>query len=857
MPLDQYRRKRRFNRTPEPRGNSARSRAGELAYVIQKHQASHLHFDFRLEIGGALASWAVPKGPPLRVGEKRLAVHVEDHPLEYGSFEGVIPKGEYGGGTVMLWDRGVWEPQDADPARALKKGKLTFTLHGERLRGEWTLSRMRNADDGRDNWLLIKRGQDAPPLDDDSSPLTSVASGRTMAQIARGADGAVWRSKPKAKRRSKKASASSEPEAAANAADLPGARKAPMPRRLSPQLCTLVDTVPTGDDWLHEIKIDGYRLLAWKQGGSVRLLTRTGKDWTDRFPPIAEAVAALPADTAIFDGEAAILDDEGRSSFQRLQNAIKAGDFGRLAYCIFDLPYAEGHDLTRAPLVERKALLRTIMDAAPADALRFSGHIRGSGAEVIRNACRMNLEGIVSKRAAARYASVRSRDWVKAKCTRRQEFVVVGWTPPSGSRRHFGSLLLAAHDTKGRLVYCGRVGTGFTAATLRDTKKQLDAHARKTDPCDIGPTRAEARGARWVSPTLVAEVEFTERTSDGRLRHPSFQGLREDKPAATVVIETPTPAKGAHPRPEAAKKERAAQPEPADEPQIQGVHISSADRVMYPDAELTKLDIARYYESVAERILPFLRGRPLSVVRQPGGLGTQRFFQKHPGDALGPPVGSIAVRESSGERAAYIAVDSAAGLVALAQFGVLEIHAWGSTREQLEQPDLITFDLDPGEGASFDQVRDGARRVRAVLEEMGMTPFLKATGGKGLHIVAPIQPELEWDKIKSLCAAIARELARADPDRFVANMSKAKRKGKVFIDYLRNGRGATAIVPYSTRARPGAPVATPLRWDELSRLESADRYTVQNMARRLASLQRDPWAGFEKARVSLKKTANS
>lgn len=842
MGLQDYRRKRNFRKTPEPSG-SARARSGDL-YLVQKHDASSLHYDLRLQVGDVLASWAVPKGPSLDPADKRLAVHVEDHPLEYAEFEGVIPEGEYGGGTVLLWDRGTWEPHDDDPERAIKKGKLTFTLRGKRLKGDWTLTRMRRAGETADNWLLIKHDdrsarKDAKP---DSDRVRSVVSGRTMRQIARDQAGDA---PPKRNRKVSKAKRSSRKQTtvALDPAPLDGARPAPMPRAVTPQLCTLVDRTPRGEDWVHEIKLDGYRMLIHKSGDRVRLMTRAGKDWTAKFPPIARAIARVPIHDAVIDGEVVIMDEDGRTSFQRLQNAVKSGDFDDLAFCAFDLPYAEGHDLTRCRLLDRKALLRSMLEETDDGVLRFSDHIEGAGADVYTHACRLQLEGVISKKADAPYTQARSRSWMKVKCTKRQEFVIIGWTAPSGSRKHLGSLLLAAHDAQGRLAYTGRVGTGFTQASLRDLRARLDPIDRESCPADIPPSPDESRGARWVSPKLIAEVEFTEWTDDRRLRHPSFKGLREDKPPAEIRVERPQKA----PRSTSVRRSPRARAD-ADHALVAGVRITHPDRVVYPDQGVTKLELAQHYERIAEHMLPFIAGRPLSTVRCPAGRTGQCFFQKHLRETFGDPVKSIRVRESSGT-AEYIAVDSAAGLVALVQFGVLEVHVWGSTEEHVEQPDTLTFDLDPDSSVPFDRVKDGALRVREALERAGLRTYLKTTGGKGLHVVAPIRPEHRWSEVKAFCADVARSLVAADPGAFIATASKARRKGKVFIDYLRNARGATAIAPYSTRARPGAPIATPLRWDELARLDASNHYDLSNIHRRLAALKRDPWSGYTKRRA--------
>ncbi len=825
MPLEEYNAKRDFRRTPEPGGNGG-VEAGRR-FVVQKHDASRLHYDFRLEIGGVLVSWAVPKGPSTDPSDRRLAVHVEDHPIAYGGFEGVIPKGQYGGGTVMLWDRGAWEP-DGDAAQGLKKGKLSFTLHGERLRGGWTLTRIRGKDDDGDNWLLIKRKDDAAN-DNEANPGKgdrSIDTGRTMAEIASG-DEVAAKNGTKPKKNAK-------------------GREAAMPKSISPQLCTLVEHAPSGDGWIHEIKFDGYRIVAYRAGGRVRLETRSGNDWTDRFPPLAKAMGDLPGEDLIIDGELTITDASGHTSFQKLQNAIKARKFGGLVFYAFDLLHADGRDLRREPLTDRKAALRAIVGGGDDGVIRYSDHTEGQGEAVEENACRLGLEGIIAKRADAAYEEGRSKSWQKIKCSRRQEFVIVGWTEPSGSRKHLGALLLAAHDGDGKLVYCGKTGTGFTAASLRTLKGRLDGLARKTKPTDRGPERDEARGAHWVTPKLVCEVSFTQWTDDGRLRHPSFQGLREDKPANAVPIEQPSDGKVE------TMSTPTKEPKPASPGRVTvaGVSLSHPDRVLYPDQGVTKADLARYYERVAEHLLPFVAGRPLSTVRCPKGRTGQCFYQKHLRETFPEPIRAITVAEDDGE-AEYISIDSVEGLVTLVQFGVLEIHPWGCRPGEPEAPEQLTIDLDPGEGAEFDAVKDAASTVGERLEALGLTPFLKTTGGKGLHVVAPLAAGSGWDEVKAFAADLARAIAAEDPKRYTATSSKAKRRGKVYIDYLRNGRGATAVAPYSTRARANAPVVTPIRWDELVQLTSSDRYTTASLPRRLSSLGEDPWAGFDAARVPL------
>lgn len=849
MSLKVYNRKRDFDRSPEPRGDSRAS--GERLYVVQKHDASRLHYDFRLQIGGALVSWAVPKGPSLDPAQKRLAVHVEDHPLEYGAFEAVIPKGQYGGGTVMLWDRGEWEPNTPDPEKAIKGGKLSFTLRGERLRGGWTLTRMRSkAGDEKDNWLLIKADDEFAHRGDGDAAIVrevaSVATGRDMDEIAAGGTPSRAR-KPTASGTEELGDLTQE-----SISGTPGVVLRRIPRAIKPQLCKLVDTAPRGKEWIHEMKFDGYRIVAMKSSSGVRLLTRSGKDWTRKFSALAERIESLPLSRLIIDGELTILSESGVTSFQRLQNAIKDRSFNNLVYYAFDLIYAEGYDLTQVSLITRKELLHRLVPSMDEGLVRYSDHVDGGGEAVYDHACELGLEGIISKRKDAAYQQRRSTDWLKLKCTKGQEFVILGWTPPAGSRKHFGSLLLGVHDRDGALVYVGKVGSGFTSESLGGIKDKLDRLARKTCPADKPASPAERRGARWVTPELVAEVEFSQWTDDGRLRHPVFKGLRADKPAEQVVCEKPLArkdgavsktARSNNPRSQRKRTE-------ADSEAVEGVRISNRDRIIAPDIGATKGELAEYYASIAPSIMPFVSGRPLSTVRCPRGRAEKCFFQKHRGDTMREPVGSMEVMEKSGP-ADYISIDSSPGLVTLVQFGVIELHPWACVQGEPEVPDVLTFDLDPGEGAPFDLVKEGARLVRKRLAERGLTGFLKATGGKGLHVVAPLRRGSSWEEVKAFSKDLARSVAREFPDRYVAVSTKEKRRGKVFIDYLRNGRGSTAVAPFSARARSGLPVAVPLRWDELSRLESASHYNIRTVPMRIARLKSEPWGDFENTRAAL------
>ncbi|MBY0308714.1 MAG: DNA ligase D [Phycisphaerales bacterium] len=924
MGLTKYAQKRDFSKTPEPGAVVKRSKGGDR-YLIQKHDATRLHYDFRLELDGVLKSWAVPKGPSLDPADKRLAVEVEDHPLDYGDFEGTIPQGEYGGGTVMLWDTGTWEALDPDPRVALRRGRLHVRLHGKKLNGEWTLSRMaRREGEEKNNWLLIKRidGKERPGHGDEvlETKVKSVKTGRTMEQIAAGKGGAnVWRSNRAEKWSSPKATrekaADVKPARTPTPAAPRASKRSPGPKRrskaspsedlptnppLTPQLCVLADSLPRGDEWIHEIKIDGYRLFAAKAGGEVRLITRAGHDWTAKFQPIADALGKIKAQSFVIDGEAAVTDARGRTSFQLLQQAIKKRAFDTLVFFAFDVLVIDGEDVRTLPLMERKARLAGLLGPAKEGAMvRATEYVEGRGADVQDQACRLGLEGMVSKLKRSLYEGGRVPTWLKVKCGHRQEFVVVGWTDPGRhakgaargrGRGYFGSLLLGAHNDKGQLVYTGKVGTGFDDAGLRDMFAKLRPLALTEHPLDLQPPRSEVGGAHWVKPKIVVEVAFTEWTDDGRLRHPSFQGLREDKAASAVRIEKEQPVTALGKTASAMSMNGAAadtqEPPmngragkvktvsvaesdmkrgPADarlnvvprakrgkaapddgEAVVAGVRVSNPQRVVYPAIGVSKLDVARYYEGVSEWMLPFVAGRPLSVVRCTGGLASACFFQKHPGDTFGPPVKAVPVRESEG-MANYIAVSNAAGLVSLVQMGVLEVHPWGSKAKTLERPDLVVFDLDPAPGLPFQKVKEGALQVRQVLRGMGVKSWLKTSGGKGLHIVVPVKTSADatWDKTKAFAEQVAKGMTAMEPDRYLAKASKSERAGKVFIDWLRNGRGATSVAPYSPRAREKGGVAMPITWEGLDDLESADQYTVANTLDYLKKRRRDPWSDYE------------
>lgn len=809
--LKEYRTRRDFSRTAEPDHVEGVRRAkggNSLAFVVQKHDATTLHYDFRLEWDGVLKSWAVTRGPSYDPSEKRLAVRTEDHPLAYGDFEGTIPEKEYGGGTVMLWDRGNWEPV-GDFDKGLKEGKLVFRLNGERLRGEWTLVRMRpKQGEKRENWLMIKHreeGLKAPRGDVLKKYTKSVASGQTMAGIARHGRGL-----------SKSDLTSRRPKALKEAANN-GAEKS-MPRWREPQLATLVDDAPGGDEWLSEMKYDGYRVLIAVGDGQARVYTRNGKDWTAKFRRIADAAAELDTTSALIDGEVVAFDAKGRTNFSTLQSAIGDGD--AMSCFVFDLLVDDGADITRQPLLERKDRLQALVgkDTAP---LIYSDHVAGSAGKVLERLCAAGHEGIVAKRADSRYRSGRSKTWLKVKCTRRQEFVIGGYSPTDKKGRPFSSVLIGVME-RDRLVYKGRVGS-FQGQSLSQLAPLIEARRRKTSPFGTLPAEVK-RDARFVRPDLVAEIEFAEFTADGYVRHGVFKGLREDKDASEVVME------GAGNRAMAEHEARNV---------IAGVKLTHPERVMFEEQGVTKADLAAHYERVAERFMPQVENRLISLVRCPEGRRGQCFFQRHESRGFPDELKRKEIEESSGGKDNYLYVTALSGVVASVQMGTLEFHIWGSRIDRIDHPDRLVFDLDPDESLGFEDVKEAAFDMRDRLAKIGLQTVPLLTGGKGVHVIAPLERRREWQDVKAFARGFAEMVADDNPQRYLAQASKAKRKGRVFIDWLRNERSATAIAPYSTRARKGGPVATPVSWDELADIERASAFGIGDMAARLKAA--DPW----------------
>jgi bifunctional non-homologous end joining protein LigD len=864
MTLSRYQEKRDFSKTPEPRGRVTRRQGKALAYLIQKHAASHLHYDFRLELDGVLLSWAVPKGPSLDPADKRLAMHVEDHPIQYGDFEGIIPRGQYGGGTVMLWDRGTWNPI-GDPQEGYRKGHLKFELNGRKLGGQWALIKMHgNRYGGKgEPWLLVKDNDDyarrgAAAHIVDSEP-DSVVSGRGIEEISAASD-RQWQSNRSVAANVKAGAIKKiRPRRVKSVAPtgVSGARRAPLPALINPTLATLVEAAPTGADWIHEVKYDGYRILArlhrGNKGVDVRMYSRNGKDWTERFASIADELRRVEAKTAWLDGEICALDERGHSVFQRLQNALSTAATGRLLYFAFDLLYLDGYDLSGVVLSQRKRLLELLLEKSGCGEIQFSPAVRGEGGDVFKQVCRQGLEGIVSKRADSTYAvGRRTRDWLKIKCSRRQEMIIGGFTDPQGRRPGLGALLLGYYEGE-TFRYSGKVGAGFNERTLTDLRRRLNRIERKTPPFANPPRGFEARGAHWVTPVLVAEIGYTEWSEAGALRHPVFIGLREDKNAADVVREESIPVAAADPAPPPGKRrtgaarvrERSAPPD-----KVAGIVISHPDKPFFPEAGHTKLALARYYEAVGEWILPYIERRPLSLLRCPDGWQGECFYQKHADRGVHPAVSRVEVPEGGGT-AVYFSADSLPALIALVQWGVIELHPWGSHMPHPERPDQLIIDFDPGSGVPWARLVEAARMLRSLLEGLELTGFLKTTGGKGLHVVIPIEPTLTWTEAKIFAKSIADLFAAAFPDRFTATPAKSRRAGRIFIDYLRNSAGATAVAPYGVRARKNAPVAMPIDWKELRRDVRYDYFNLGTVPQRLKRRREDPWHPFAATRQTI------
>jgi bifunctional non-homologous end joining protein LigD len=827
--LARYSARRDFAVSPEPPAAHAVP-AAALSFVVQKHWATRLHYDFRLELDGVLLSWAVPKGPCFDPAEKRMAVHVEDHPVSYASFEGTIPPRQYGAGKVIVWDHGTWEPV-GDPREGMRQGKLLFRLHGQKLAGLWELVRIAKPGDRQDPWMLFKkRDAWARPL----SEYDVIAA--LPDSVVEKPLGLLEQRQP----RGNGASATLPEARIGSAAELPGARKAPLPATLAPQLAMLSKVPPAGGEWVYELKFDGYRLLARIERGRARLLTRNGHDWTQKMPQLAIAVEALGLRTAWLDGEIVVLREDGSPDFNALQNAFDAGRTASIRYFLFDIPYAEGHDLRATPLYARRALLRQMLGDKDIEALSFSADFAADPASLLESARKLGMEGIMAKRSDAPYVSARSPTWLKLKATLRQEFVIGGFTDREGSPREVGSLILGVHDERGALMHAGSVGTGWDSKVALDLRKRLARLVTAESPFLASSERPSRwrRGSaaeRWVTPTLVAEVGFAEWTPDGHVRHAVFHALRSDKPAASIVREAALPPWVAAPQ---------------DDKRVGRVKVSNPQRIIDPSTGLTKLDLVRYYESVADWIMPHLKSRPVSLVRGPNGLAGELFFQKHD-DALSiPGLRSLDPALWPGHPA-MLEVPTAEALVAAAQMNVIEFHTWNSTTRSIDKPDRMVFDLDPGDGVSWQRVQEGAMLTRTLLSELGLAAWLKTSGGKGLHVVVPLAPRMDYDTVKDFSQALVQHLARTLPSRFVAKSGAANRVGKIFVDYLRNGHGATTAAAFSARARPGLGVSVPVSWEQLSSLKSGDQWSIATAREHLSFQRDDPWADFWSARQLL------
>lgn len=835
--LSRYRAKRDFGRTAEPAGaEAAAAIAAGHRFVVHKHAARRLHYDLRLELGGVLKSWAVTRGPSFDPNDRRLAVHVEDHPLDYRGFEGPIPKGEYGGGTVMLWDEGGWEPQGDEPAAELAQGRLKFRLFGQKLQGGWTLVRMggKAAKEKKDLWLLIKERDEAAAdggtLPDDDR---SVASGRTMEEIAAGSP------------------AGTTVAGGARADGRGGARRhdpkmAPPPEFVPPQLTQLTATAPDGQDWLHEIKLDGYRAQIRIVNGSAAVRTRNGHDWSDRFGVIAREAGTLPLRQAILDGEIVVQDQRGVSSFTALREALERGADSRMVAFLFDLLHLDGEDLRPLPLLERKRRLETFLGGVEASNLRFSDHVVGSGPEVFRLAGRLGAEGIVAKRVEAPYRSGRGGDWRKVKCTARQELVVGGFTPRQGARSGLGALVTGVYEAN-ELVHVGRVGTGWSERDATRILAVLEPLRQERMPFQAVPALLR-RSVRWVRPERVVEATMAGWTGDGQVRHASFLGWREDKDPGEVVRERPAAVSADRPVGEAPTLPRVASRKVGRDLEIEGVRITHPDRVVLDQPHLTKADVAHYYATVAERLLEGIGGRPLSLIRCPEHLGDGCFFQRHRAAGMAQTVRAVPL---DGSRDPGFAVDDARGVLALVQFGASEFHPWGARADRPDRPDRIVIDLDPAPEVAWPQVVAAAHEVRERLRVMRLESFARTTGGKGLHVVMPIDRRYDWPQVKTFAGDLARAMAGDSPRRYTATLAKSARRGRIFVDYLRNDRMATAVASWSLRARPGAPVAVPVAWEEVEGTLDPACFTIATAAARLR--RDDPWAGIDGLRQRLPK----
>jgi bifunctional non-homologous end joining protein LigD len=878
--LKLYKATRDFSITSEP-AEGGEPGKDALTFVIQKHWASRLHYDFRIELDGTMKSWAVPKGPSYDTHDRRMAVHVEDHPISYSDFEGTIPEKQYGAGKVIIWDKGTWEPE-GDPHQGYRSGNLKFQLHGHKMHGRWVLVRMKGrGDEKQEPWLLIKEKDDyARPAEEfsvvDEMPdsVKSLPMPGTDEKVPAKVNGkAKDEAPPKAARATKaRAAADAKPAArsarttkakadaaAVQAADkardasLPeGVAEAPLPEEFAPELATLVDAPPANpEEWVFEVKFDGYRMLSRIENGKVRLITRNNNDWTDKLQPLQKELEDMGLPDGWYDGEIVVHDANGRPNFGLLQLAFDGSNRAEIMYFIFDAPYLGGYDLRKVALVERRALLEGALKGAKKSKLvRFSDEFGTDPEGLVAAACKIGLEGVIGKRRDSHYVSRRSPEWIKLKCGQRQEFVIAGYTDPKGSRTGVGSLLLGTYDEKGVLRYAGNVGSGFNAESLREVTARLKA--LETDTSPFPPRSVPGRKHHWVKPELIAEVSFSEWTNTGSVRHPVFQGLRTDKPAEGIKRELPTPVKEVEMKEDAepVTKKAASKEPPAPEGKLPAtLKITNGDRVVDEQSGATKMDVVRYYALVGELMMEHLKGRPVSLVRAPAGIKSELVFQKH-ADIRKLPGMKHMDQALDPDHPPMLEVDNVAGILSAAQWNAIEFHTQNATKKAYDKPDRMVFDLDPGEGVEWPAMQEAGQLMRAFLEELGLPAFLKTSGGKGLHVVVPIKGGKDWDTVKGFSQAIVTHLAGTLPERFSAKSGARNRVGKIFIDYLRNGQGATTVCAWSVRARPGLGISVPLAWDELKTMKSSDQWNVKNAHTRLDK-GNDPWEGYAKAAKTL------
>ena len=833
--LKAYKAKRDFKITSEPEGAAGAEQPGALRFVIQKHWASRLHYDFRLELDGTMKSWAVPKGPSFDSHDKRMAVQVEDHPIEYASFEGTIPEKQYGAGKVIIWDKGTWEPQE-DARKGYADGNLKFVLHGHKLHGKWALIRMKDKGEKQPPWLLIKE------KDDYVRPASEFSVVDEMPD-------SVKSLKEPARKQAAPADDSRQEQAAADGPPA-GAVAASLPEKFAPELATLVDQAP-GDpeDWVFEIKFDGYRMLTRVENGKVKLITRNANDWTDRLRPLHDELVRMKLPDGWYDGEIVVHDAEGKPDFGLLQMAFDGSNQARILYFLFDVPYLHGHDLRACTLVDRRAALHNVLANLPSDLVRFSDEFGNDPQELVVAACRMGLEGVIGKRRDSRYVQRRSPDWIKLKCGKRQEFVIAGYTDPQGSRVGIGALLLGTHDKDGVLQYAGNVGTGFNEKVLLQLKEKLSK--LETDVSPFPPRAVAGRKHHWVKPELIAEISFAEWTSAGAVRHAVFHGLREDKPATAITREQAKHVKDKKvtSKKTSAKATSASEPEAPQGKLPADFKVSHGERVIDEQSGSTKLDMVRYYALVGELMMEQLHERPVSLVRAPAGVGGELFFQKHAEIGKLPGVEQLP-QALDPDHPPMLTIASAAGLLSAAQWNVIEFHSQNATGSHYETPDRMVFDLDPGEGVAWATMQEAAQLMKAFLDELGLISFLKTSGGKGLHVVVPIKPHYGWDTIKEFSQLIVSHMAETLPERFAFKSGPRNRVGKIFIDYLRNGRGATTAAAWSARTRPGLGISVPVSWEELAALKAGDQWNIRNAHTRLDQ-GNAPWAEYKKSAKSL------